>query len=124
MEHAAPLLQTVLSLAAVVAVILGLAWMARRLRGLREGLGDPALRVQATLAVGLKERVMLIEARGQSFLIGVAPGQVRLLSQLPPAPAPGLEDATVAEEGAAPAAEATPTFAAAFARQLQQVIGR
>lgn len=78
---AASLLQTLASLALVVGVIFGLGWMTRRLRTLRGGASGPSLpmQVENALSVGAKEKVMMIRAGGQHFLIGVTAGQVSLL---------------------------------------------
>lgn len=114
------MVQMVLSLGAVVAVILGLAWLTRRMQGLR-GAASAELRIKATLAVGMKERVVLIEAGGRQLLIGVAPGQVNLIDVLGAVPAeavPGTGDA-------APAAPPPlPTLRQSFAHQLGQLLGR
>ena len=118
--------QMVLSLIAVVGVILALAWMTRRLQGLRAGTPG-ALKVKATLAVGMKERVVLIEAAGRQFLIGVAPGQVRLIEALGMAPEEvALPPVEHGADGSNPpsAAGARPSFREAFAHQLGQLIGR
>jgi flagellar protein FliO/FliZ len=123
MESAGSVVQMVLSLAAVVAVILGLAWMTRRMQGLR-GASNGALRVKATIAVGMKERVVLIEASGRQFLIGVAPGQVRLIETLGAA---SEEPAAVQDLGAtspAGGAGAPPSLRESFAHQLGQLLGR
>ena len=120
MEGAATLLQMVLSLAAVVVVILGLAWMSRRVQGLRAGAGSE-LRLHASLAVGVKERVLIVEAQGQRYLLGVGPGRVNLLQTLGPAGEAQGADA-VAGDGPPPAD--TPNFRDAFAQQLRQVFGR
>ncbi|HEX4871018.1 MAG TPA: flagellar biosynthetic protein FliO [Nevskiaceae bacterium] len=63
----------------VVALIPLLAHGLRRLQGLRPGGAAAPLRIIAGLSVGTRERVLLIEAEGERLLIGVAPGQVRLL---------------------------------------------
>lgn len=70
-----------------LAIVLGLAWIS--LKALRQwqdrGLGgnapDPGqqLRFIRALPVGQRERVMLIEARGEVMLIGVSGGAVTLL---------------------------------------------
>ncbi|MGH8113155.1 MAG: flagellar biosynthetic protein FliO [Rhodanobacteraceae bacterium] len=75
---ALPLLQTLVALAAVIGVVLVLAWLARRMQ--RSGLrGSATLRSRASLMVGAHERVLLVEAAGQFLLLGVTPSQVRLL---------------------------------------------
>lgn len=68
-------------------IVLGLAWLV--LRGLRQwqdrGLGrapgvpDHPLRFIRALPVGPRERLMLIEAKGELMLVGVSAGSVRLL---------------------------------------------
>lgn len=89
---ALPLLQTLVALAAVVGVVLALAWVARRMQ--RTGLrGSATLRGHASLMVGAHERVLLVEAAGRFLLLGVTSNQVRLLHlydsppDLPNAPA-------------------------------------
>lgn len=72
--------QGTLALVAVLAVI-GVAFFAARRLGLARSAGSGRLlRIVETLAVGQRERVLLIEADGKRFLIGVAPGQVRELN--------------------------------------------
>jgi flagellar protein FliO/FliZ len=77
------LLGTVIALA----VVLGLAWLT--LRGLRQwqdrgtggrgGEADHQLRFIRALPVGQRERLMLVEARGEIMLIGISAGSVSLL---------------------------------------------
>ncbi len=116
-----PVLQMVLSLAAVVAMILGLAWMTRRMQGLRAAQ-HPDLRVRASLAVGMKERVVILEAGGQQFLIGVAPGQVNLLQQL--GPAVSAEPALIQVDVPTGGAETPPSLRESFAIQLNKLLAR
>ena len=116
METAGSVVQMVLSLAAVVAMILGLAWMTRRMQNLR-GAQPGELRLRATLAVGVKERVVIVDAAGQRFLIGVAPGQVSLLQALGEATA----DPHIAPN---PVEQGNPGLRASFEHQLKQLLGR
>jgi flagellar protein FliO/FliZ len=70
-----------------LAVVLGLAWLT--IRGLRHwqdrGLGRPAglpdhpLRFVRALPIGQRERLMIIEAKGEVMLIGVSQGSISLL---------------------------------------------
>ena len=70
-----------------LAVVLGLAYVCLRVlrqwqdRGLGTRDGEPAreLRFVRALAVGQRERLMLVEAEGELMLIGVSPGSVTLL---------------------------------------------
>jgi flagellar biosynthetic protein FliO len=130
----------VFSLIAVVAIILGLAWMTRRMQGLRAG-GTSELRLRSTLAVGMKERVVIVEAAGQQFLIGVAAGSVTLLqvlAQQEPSssgramndagsdaqPAPLAQDPHAAAAGQQEKKRGNPTFGESFAIQLDKLLGR
>lgn len=124
MDSAASVVQMVLSLVAVIAMILGLAWMTRRMQGLRANASSE-LRVKATLAVGVKERVVLIEAAGRQFLIGVAPGRVSLIDTLGAVPPPDatLDDAPGAPD-AAMASRGNPGFREALSQQVNQLLRR
>ncbi|PCG14099.1 MAG: flagellar biosynthetic protein FliO [Sphingomonas sp.] len=82
-----------------LAIVLGLAYVCLRFlrqwqdRGLgrRDGEPDRQLRFVRALAVGQRERLMLVEAEGELMLIGVSPGSVTLLRNwgdgTPPVPA-------------------------------------
>jgi flagellar protein FliO/FliZ len=70
-----------------LAIVLGIAWLGfKALRqwqdgqlGRKAGQADHQLRFIRALPVGQRERVMLIEAKGELMLIGVSTGSVRLL---------------------------------------------
>lgn len=68
-----------LSLALVVGLVVLLGWLLARVRGLGPGGIQGPLRVAASLALGLKERVVLVEAAGAWVLLAITPGKVRLL---------------------------------------------
>lgn len=73
--------QLALSLIAIVALILIMAWLFRRVRGIGPGSGAP-LRVVGQLSLSGKERVVLVEAGDKQLLLGVAPGRVQTLHVL------------------------------------------
>lgn len=73
------------SLALVVALIFALAWLARKLQGMRAVRGD-LLQVTGGVSVGGKERVVIVKVGGDHFLVGVAQGQVSLLHRFVSAP--------------------------------------
>ncbi len=75
---AGSLLQLLLGLALVIGMILALAWAARR-TGFAAGISHTDLKVIATLTLGARERVVLVQAGEQQLLLGVAPGRVNLL---------------------------------------------
>ena len=70
-----------------LAIVLGLAYVCLKFlrqwqeRGLGARDGEPTreLRFVCALAVGQRERLMLVEAEGELMLIGVAAGSVTLL---------------------------------------------
>ncbi len=70
-----------LSLLLVVAMILALAWLARRMQNLPRG-GRGGLKVLGGVSLGTRERAVILEFEGRRLLVGVAPGQVRLLDAI------------------------------------------
>ncbi|KLD76997.1 flagellar biosynthetic protein FliO [Xanthomonas hyacinthi] len=76
------LLGAVFALLLVLGLILAMAWVLKRLpgSGFRPAEG---LRVVASLAVGAKERVVVVEVNGEQLLLGVSAGGVRSLHHLP-----------------------------------------
>ena len=65
----------VLSLALVIGFIFAAAWVVRRMPlGLSRGNGP--LKVLAALPLGPRERLVLVEARGEELLIAVSPAGV------------------------------------------------
>lgn len=66
------------SLLLVIGLILLCAWMLKRIGGLQSS-GGSLLKIRASLAVGVKERVVLVEAAGETLLLGVSPGGVSCL---------------------------------------------
>ncbi len=75
---AGELLRVVLGLIAVVAVILGAGWFGRRAQSRVRG-GGRHMRCLETLAVGAKERVLLMEVGEKQLVVGVTPGGLRTL---------------------------------------------
>ncbi len=67
------------ALALVVALIIGLGWLLRRVGS---GTGGAGIRVVATLAVGVKERLVVVAVGEQQMLIGVTAQQITALATL------------------------------------------
>ncbi|MEG2806151.1 flagellar biosynthetic protein FliO [Stenotrophomonas sp.] len=90
-QHAAAapsMFGAVLALLAVLALIVGLGWVLKRMpgSGFRPAEG---MRVVASLNVGAKERVVVVEVNGEQLLLGVTAGGINTLHRLPePLPAP------------------------------------
>lgn len=77
----ATLLDIALALGLVLLLIVGLGHAARRLA---PGLGRSSalLRVHASLGLGGRERLVLVQAGADYLLLGVSPGRVQALHQL------------------------------------------
>ncbi len=73
---------TLLVLGGVILAILATAWLLRRVPGMGSAAGAD-LHCRGALAVGGRERVLLVECEGTRVLVGVAPGCVRRLAELP-----------------------------------------
>lgn len=84
----ADLSNVVLSLGLVIAFVFGAAYVVRRTpfgSGVRRG---DALKVIAALPLGPRERLLLVQARGEELVIAVSPAGVFNLRASPAARAP------------------------------------
>lgn len=81
-ELGGSLLQVILSLAVVLALLIGSIYLLKRLSAPR-GSAAGLLRVIAGTAVGTRERVVMVEIGDTWLVLGVAPGSVTALHQLP-----------------------------------------
>lgn len=59
-----------------------LAWFAQRWQRSRYE-SDPVLKLRASLLLGTKERIAVVEVAGQWLVLGVTPGQINTLLTLP-----------------------------------------
>jgi len=75
-------LQMLLALGVVLGAIAATAWVLRRMAPGQVG-GAGNLRVVAAVAVGPKERVVLVDIGETRLVLGVATGQVNLLHEMP-----------------------------------------
>jgi flagellar protein FliO/FliZ len=80
---------TVFALLFVVGLILALAWLAKRMPGVA-GSSNRALRVVASLSLGPREKVVVVDVGGKQLLLGVGAGGTRTLHTLE-APLPEAE---------------------------------
>nr|WP_240125303.1 flagellar biosynthetic protein FliO [Thermomonas alba] len=99
---------TLFALALVLALIFTLAWLARRIPGFsaaRQG----GLRVVTSLALGARERLLVVEVGSTQLLLASGPSGTRLLHTL---------------EQPLPAPPPATTPAAPFARVLAQHFGK
>jgi len=73
--------QVLFGLFAVLAVIIALTWIMRRM-GTFQSVASGALKVLAGLSLGQRERVVLLQVGETQILLGIAPGQIRTLHVL------------------------------------------
>jgi flagellar protein FliO/FliZ len=98
------LLAMVIALAFVLGLAWGLIWLLKKWQdhqslGDAEGANDRSIRFLRALPLGQRERVALIEVRGETMLIGIAAGSVTLLARW---------DADATDDDASPLAAKAP----------------
>lgn len=76
------LVQLVLGLGFVIALLFASLWLLKRISAPR-GEAAGLIRVVAGAAVGPRERVVILEVGGTWMVLGVAPGQVSALAEIP-----------------------------------------
>ena len=75
-------LQVLFGLAVVLATVAGAAWLLKRLAPGQISAGG-AIKLIGGIAVGPKERVVVVEVGDTWLVVGVAPGQVTALHNMP-----------------------------------------
>ena len=78
------ILQVIFSLLLVLAAVVVVAWILKRINLPQRGTGS-LLKVISGVAVGQRERIVLVEINDTWLVVGVAPGQVRTLHSMPKA---------------------------------------
>ena len=79
--------QAIAPLALVLALIVGAAWLLKRLHQPRSDSAT-LMKVQASLSLGPRERIVLVEVAGQCLVVGVTAGQINSLLSVPAQPLP------------------------------------
>jgi flagellar protein FliO/FliZ len=95
--------QLFLGLALVLALVLGSLWVLKKLVTPR-GEGAGLLRVIAGTAVGTRERVVIVEVGSTWLVLGVAPGRVSALAEVP------RQSAATQATGPAPSGQGFPDW--------------
>lgn len=75
------IVQIIFSLLLVLAAIVLVAWLLRRMNVAQHGSGN-LLRVVGGVAIGQRERIVLVEVEDTWLVVGVGPGQIRTLHTL------------------------------------------
>ncbi|MDH3065058.1 flagellar biosynthetic protein FliO [Achromobacter insolitus] len=101
------LLRVIVGLVLVLAAILAAAWLARR-AGLAQRGGGHLLRQVASLPIGPRQSIVVVEVENTWLVVGVSPNQLNTLHTLPAGQLP----------------EASTLPAAAFAAKLGQALKR
>jgi flagellar protein FliO/FliZ len=73
--------QAALALSLIVALLAGTAWLARKVSGGKR-FGQGGMKVIGGVALGPRERIVLLEIGDEWLVIGVVPGQIRTLHRM------------------------------------------
>lgn len=90
-------LQVILSLLLVLATVVVVAWVLKRMNLPQQGAAN-ALKVVSGVAVGQRERIVLVEVNDTWLVVGVAPGQVSALHTMPKGTVPSTMQAATADD--------------------------
>ncbi|ADE10829.1 flagellar biosynthetic protein FliO [Sideroxydans lithotrophicus] len=88
-------LQVILSLLLVLAAVVLVGWILKRINLPQQGAGN-ALKVISGVAVGQRERIVLVEVNDTWLVVGVAPGQVNALHSMPKGSLPSVSASNAA----------------------------
>lgn len=101
------LLQMIMGFGLILALLLGCLWLLKKLSA-PQGTATHLLKVVAAIGVGPRERVVVVEVDEKWLVLGVAPGSITALHELP------------RQAGAASAPSPLPEFAAKLKRILDR----
>jgi flagellar protein FliO/FliZ len=82
---ALPWMEAVVATCIVLALLGGTLWLLRKGLSRQNGAGA-AMSVESSLSLGERRSLVVVRVEGRRLLMGVAPGQVRLVTELGAAP--------------------------------------
>ncbi|RZT30792.1 flagellar biosynthetic protein FliO [Cupriavidus agavae] len=88
------LAQAGLGLFAVIALILGMAWLARRVGLVRHGTGNASIKVVNSLMLGARQKIVTVEVGDTWLVLGVSSNEIRPLHTMPAQPDTGAPAAS------------------------------
>lgn len=104
-DAAAGLGRMMLGLGVVIVLVFALAWAAKRLSAMRArgGSSGGPIEVVGQLALGARERLLLVEVDGRRVLLGVVPGSITRLdaAEAPDQPQRGFSSRLTAAQRSA-----------------------
>ena len=84
-------LQVVLGLCLVLGMIVAAAWAARRLQAIRPQ-GSGHIRIIEGMALGTRDKLLLVEVDGARVLLGLSAGRIATLHSFNGAATPGFDE--------------------------------
>ena len=75
------IVQIIFSLLLVLAAIALVAWLLKRVNSSQLGSGN-LLKILGSIAIGQRERIILVEVKDTWLVVGIGPGQIRTLHTL------------------------------------------
>ena len=114
----ASLAQAGLGLFAVIALILAMAWLARRVGLVRHGSGNASMKVVGSLMLGPRQKVVTVEVGDTWLVLGVSPNEIRPLHTLAARPDTGAPDSS--QPGSQPPQRMQGGFGERLMRAMQE----
>ncbi len=76
--------QSFLGVFIVLGIVVGLAWLARRGAFAKLARGNRPITVETAVALGERRSLVIVAVEGRRLLLGLAPGQISMVTELAP----------------------------------------